>query len=63
MDVFDAVRTLLAVRQYKPDPVLDEVLCNRPAQRLQLDAAMNQNLLGGGHRIALIDGQLIAQLG
>ena len=43
MDVFDAVRTLLAVRQYKADPVPDEALRRiLEAARLSGSASNNQ---------------------
>src|SRR5438094_1367489 len=43
MEVFEAVRTLLAVRQYKPDPIPDDVLRRiLEAGRLSGSASNNQ---------------------
>jgi len=60
MDVFDAVRTILAVRQYKPDPVPDDVL------RRILEAARLSGSASNGqpwHFVVVQDRNTIKEIG
>ena len=60
MDVFDAVRTVLAVRQYRDDPVPDEVVDRiLEAGRLTGSASNRQPW----HFIVVRDGDTIRELG